>query len=156
MIKINRSIYAIFLLLSMIVPTYANASPVTDAKTKIREAIETWDSEGCAGTCLYSREYSVCIFVEDLDKQVAGKITGKSKYRKGVTSIDKSNLSLMKLVYSKCVISKEELPPTLRLIDIKKYKRFAPGCKALPKIRQGLGLSQFGGEHYRNNCLSEK
>jgi hypothetical protein len=145
----------IYLLSSLTLPVSAKANPVNDTKTKIREFISAWDSDACAGTCLYSREFGICSLVEDIDKQVGGKIVGIKPNRKvQLLPINRSDLALMKLIYSQCRISQDFVSPSLK-VD-RQSKRFGPNCQTLPKIRQGLGLNPSEGQHYTNNCLSRK
>jgi hypothetical protein len=144
-----------YLLSSLILPVSAKAISVNDTKIQIREFISAWDSDACAGICQTSRKFGICSLVEDLDKQVGGKIVGiKPKRKMQPLSISRSNLDLMKLIYSQCQISQDFVPPALK-ID-KNSKRFGPNCRTLPKIRQGLGLNPSDGQHYRNNCLPRK
>ena len=145
----------IYLLSSLNLPASAKANSVNDTKIQIREFISAWDSDACFGTCQYSREFGICSLVEDIDKQVGGKIAGvKSRRKVQPQPISRSDLALMKLIYSQCRISQDFIPPSLK-VD-KQSKRFAPNCQTLPKIRQGLGLNPSEGQHYTNNCLSKK
>ncbi len=153
--KLYSFALAVYLLSSLVLTESALADSVDDTKIKIRELISTWDSDACAGICLYSREFGVCSFIEGLDRQVGGKIAGlKPKKKVPLLPISRTDLVLTKLIYSQCRISQDFVPPALK-VD-KKSKRFDPNCQALPKIRQGLGLNPTEGQHYINNCLSGK
>jgi hypothetical protein len=139
------------------ITTVANANPVMDTKTKIREAIEIWDGENCFGVCSLSRTFSICTLVNNLDRQVGCKITNKAvKSKSRLLSIDKSDLKLMQLISSQCKPFVGELPPALSKRDPTNSKSFEPACPALSKIRKGLGLDPSGGEHYRLSCGAKK
>jgi hypothetical protein len=156
MFRILASIAIACSFASFIIPIAANANSVMDTKTKIREAVEIWDGDNCFGVCSTSRVFAVCNLVKNLDRQVGGIIAGRAaKGKSRLLSIDKPDLELMQLISSQCKPFEGELPPALKRIDVKNNKSFSPSCQALPKIRQGLGLERFGGEHYRNNCSSK-
>jgi hypothetical protein len=144
----------ILLIISSSIAAHANS--ITDTKAKIREAIETWDSQNCIGLCPTTKGFNICSLVKNIDRPVGGKITGGAiKNKSRSLSIDKLDLELMQLISSQCKPFEGELPPALKKRDIKNSKYFSPSCQALPEIRQGLGLDRFGGEHYRNNCSTK-
>jgi hypothetical protein len=78
-----------------------NIKSVSQVKEYLRETMSPCEG-GCSGYGLHIRAMRVCELVEAVDIKVKGKITRRSPLPGKSMSISKSDLNLMRLIYSQC------------------------------------------------------